>query len=63
MWGPAFAGRRPKNGTNSWAQVCTGPCTYPLGYPPYGKGSKYEFRLYVYRTNRHRTFTTPVNRS
>jgi phosphatidylethanolamine-binding protein (PEBP) family uncharacterized protein len=76
LWSPAFATRRPKNGTSSWAAPSaqdvangrqwgaldsfSGPCTYPLGYPPFGMRSKYEIKLYIYRTNYHRQFTTPV---
>ena len=63
LWGAQFASRRPKPGVTSWGapfgSFC-GPCAYPLGYPPMGKRSVYELRLYVYRTNYMRKFREPV---
>ena len=41
--------RMPKFGESSWGMDYTGPCTYPLGFPPYGTPGRYEFQLHVYR--------------
>lgn len=63
-----------QQGANSWNLTSTigssatqqidstwmGPCTYPLGYPVFGKSSRYEVELIIYEARFSRQFAKPV---
>jgi hypothetical protein len=61
----ACSDRRAKRGVNSWnnsggyARPFMGPCTYPLGYPAYGRTIYYKVELLIYKS-REREFEEPV---
>lgn len=53
--------RRAINGTNSWGmRAFVGPCAYPLGFPTFGKATKYKVQLIVYRHREAHFFRHPV---
>lgn len=53
--------RRARNGTNSWQrETWMGPCTYPIGFPPYGTRTSYNVRLFIYRARRSREIKHPA---
>ena len=61
-----------KQGVNSWnitskigrsgnvPSTWMGPCTYPLGYPSFGKSARYEVELIIYQARNSRVFAEPV---